>query len=165
MATLNDFVVVCGLSADGGYDGSQETDWFHFGIPVHKDEIWELQFQCCHKSGAPNATVIGSFVAYGADGSYVGTTLGPIQDLTDSTAWQLYTFQNKFVGTRYVFPAIWWNAATPLSARYLAGVQMAQVVGAGSLVVVQPDIYLTLGTDPATSGKYLASDKAKLGPP
>jgi hypothetical protein len=159
--TLHDFVVVCGLSANGGFDGTQETDWYHFGIPVQANDIWQFQFQCCHKTGAPNATVIGSFVMYDRNGVYIGTTPGPISDLTDSTAWQTYSFQYQFTAMRYVFPAIWWHAATALQARYVCSAQMSAYTGIGGLAVVQPDIFLTLGA----TGKTLGSTKAILGPP
>lgn len=149
MATLTDLVIVCGLSASGGFDGVRETDWYKFGIPVDAGDIWELQFEFCHKTGDPNATVVGSYVIYASDGRYVGTTPGPAANLTDSTAWQLYSFQNQFTGNYYVFPAIWWHAATALTARYLCGVQMAPVQSAGALAVVAPNVF-TLTAD--TSG-------------
>jgi hypothetical protein len=142
MAVLNDFVIVCGLSPDGGFDGAKETDWYRFGISVQAGDIWELQFQCCHKSGAPAANVIGSFVMYGSDGIYRGTTPGPASDLVDSTAWQQYSFQYQFPGPFYVFPAVWWHAATPLQARYLCAVQMAQVQSVGT-VVVTPNVFVS----------------------
>jgi hypothetical protein len=149
MATLTDFVVICGLSPTGGFDGAKETDWYKLGIPVDAGDIWEFQFQCCHKTGDPNATVVGSFVMYSSTGLYVGTSPGPAANLTDSTAWQLYSFQNQFTGNYYVFPAIWWHAATVLGARYVCGVQMAAVQSTGALTVIPPDV-LTLTTD--TSG-------------
>jgi hypothetical protein len=162
MATYTDFAIVCGLSRNGGFDGAKETDWYKYGIPTRQNDIWELQFQCCHKTGDPNATVIGSFVLYDRTGKYIGTTTGPVTNLTDSTAWQRYAFQYQFVGDRYVFAAIWWHAATPLSKRYICGVQMAKVTQAGQdVTVVTPDIYLTLGV----AAKTLGGPQSHLGPP
>ena len=168
-----DFAIVCGLSTD-----EEPDDWLHQGISVQTDEIWELQFQCCHKSdgpaAGPNATVIGSFVMYDIQGNYVGTTQGPLSDVTDAAApaWTFYSFQYSFTSRFYVFPAIWWHAATPLVARYLCGVQMAKVSSSGgAIAVLQPDIFLTLGagtgTVPPTGtdpGKVLGGTKSTLGP-
>lgn len=126
-AVVTDFTVICGLSADGGWDGDKETDWQHIGIPVHSGELWEFQCQCTHAVGAPNATLVGAFVAYGSDGFYRSTMSAPAPVLTDSTAWQLYSFQNLFTSDLYVFPALWWHAATPLGARQVAAAQMARV--------------------------------------
>lgn len=140
--SYTDFAIVCGLSTNGGFDGVRETDWYTLGIPVEAQDIWEFQFQCCHKTGDPNATIVGSFVMYNPQGAYVGTTPGPAANLTDSTAWQQYTFQYQFTGNLYVFPAIWWHGASVLNARYLAGVQMAQTQSVG--VVVSPSITLPL---------------------
>lgn len=163
MAVYADFMVICGLSSNGAPVNGAETDWYHFGLPVHAGEIWEFQFQCMHKAGVPDATVIGSFVMYDNKGVYRGTTLGPVSDLVDSTSWQQYSFQYQFSGNLYVFPAIWWHSTaspTPLNARYIAGVQVAQVQSAGAVTVISPDVFLTLGA----AGKTLASPKAILGP-
>lgn len=156
--TLKDFAIICGLSTDGEPD-----DWLHLGVVAQAQEIWELQFYCCHKSGAPDATVIGSFVMFDNQGRYVGTTAGPIQNVVDSTTWTFYSYQYQFTTLRYIFPAIWWHGAGVLGSRYLCGVQMAAVESQGGLaVVLQPDIYLTL----TPSGpKKLGSTQAHLGPP
>jgi hypothetical protein len=132
-----DMTVVCGLTADGGFDGAKETDWQHFGIPVHNGEVWEFQFQCCHLLGAPNATVVGSFVTYDNKGAYRQTyNPGAGGLLTDSTAWQRYAFQQQFTGDLYVFPAIWWHAATALQGRHIASAQVAQITSVGASVSV-----------------------------
>lgn len=151
-----DYSIVCGLSTDGEPD-----DWLHLGIPVHPTEIWELQFQCCHKSGAPDATVIGSFVMFDNQGAYIGTTPGSVDVLTDSTSWQTHKFLYQFTQLAYVFPAIWWHSATVLVARYLSAVQMSRIVSSGgAAVVLTPDIFLTLGVD----AKKLAGPQSHMGP-
>lgn len=150
--SYTDYGIVCGLSPTGGWDGVKETDWYTLGIPVQAQDIWEFQFQCCHKSPDPNATVIGSYVMYNPQGVYVGTTPGPAVPLTDSTAWQQYTFQYQFTGNLYVFPAIWWHGTSVLNARYLCGVQVARTQSVGVIVtgaIVVPDILLvTAGAEP-----------------
>jgi hypothetical protein len=163
-----DFAIVCGLSQSGGYDGTRETDWYKLGIPVKQDEIWELSFLCGHKAGAPDAAVVGSFVMYGPKGVYRGTTPGSIEQVNDAAitstnqGWVPYVFDYKMPGDLYVFPAIWWHAATALQARYVCAVQMARAASEGNVEVVTPDVYLTLGTtDPL---KELANVHAHLGP-
>ena len=168
MANYLDFAIVCGLSQNGGYNGAIETDWYRLGVPVKQDEIWELSFLCGHKPGAPNATVIGSFVMYGPKGNYRGTTPGSIEAVTDgpitstNQGWVPVVFDYKMPGDLYVFPAIWWHAATPLQARYLCAVQMARAASHGNVEVVTPDVYLTLGTTDTL--KELAGAHAHLGP-
>jgi hypothetical protein len=155
-----DYAIICGLSTDGEPD-----DWLHLGIPVQEDDIWELQFRCCHKLGAPDAIVVGSFVMFDADGNYVATTDGPIYPsptwpATDGTAWTFFSFPYQFTDRLYVFPAIWWHATAELRGRYLCGVQMAQIQSTGgTIAVLQPDVFLTLGV----TDKKLASSKSKLG--
>jgi len=127
MASVTDFTIVCGLSVDGGLEGNVETDWQHFGIPVKANETWEFQCQCCHAAGAPNATVVGAFVAYDSKGLYRATMSAPAPVLTDSTSWQRYSFQTVFANDLYVFPALWFHAATALQARYVAAAQMAKI--------------------------------------
>ena len=170
MATYTDFNIICGLSRDGAPVNGKETDWLHYAIPVQPNDIWEFQFQCGHRSGDPDATVIGSFVIYDSTGLYRSTTPGPAANLTDgaitsgNVGWKQYVFDYQFGnGHFYVFPAIWWHAATALSARYLAGVQVARIDSEGGAVVVMgPDIFLTLGTsDPL---KELAAAHARMGP-
>jgi hypothetical protein len=161
VAVYTDFMIICGLSADGGLVNGKETDWYHFGLPVDSGDIWEFQFQCYRAAARPAATVIGSFVMYDRNGVYVGTTPGPVSDLTDvGDTWSRYAFQYQFNNDLYVFPAIWWHAVTALSERYLAGVQVAEVKSAGAVTVVRPDVFLTLGA----TGHTLGSTQAILGP-
>jgi hypothetical protein len=161
MAVYTDFMIVCGLSVDGTPVNGKETDWYHFGLPVRSGEIWEFQFQCYRDTSAPVATVIGSFVMYDRNGTYIGTTPGPVANLSDvGNTWTRYTFQQQFNNDLYVFPAIWWHAATALVARYLAGIQVAQVKSAGAVTVIRPDVFLTLGA----TGHTLGGTQAILGP-
>lgn len=162
MAVYTDFMIVCGLSSDGGMVNGKETDWYHFGLPVKSGEIWEFQFQTYRDVSRPLATVIGSFVMYDRNGVYVGTTPGPVADVSDAgSTWVRYTFQQQFNNDLYVFPAIWWHSGGgPLFERYLAGVQVAQVKSAGAVTVVRPDVFLTLGA----TGHTLGSTQAILGP-
>jgi len=144
-----DMAIVCGLSGDDA-----NGDWEHFGLPVQEGDIWEFAFLCCHKLGPPDAEVMGSFVIYDGNGVYRSTapdptTTSPPAPLIDSTQWQRYTYQHRFTGHLYVFPAIWWHGPGELESRYVAAVQMARILGGATVQVAQPDVFLTLREPPA----------------
>lgn len=162
--TVPQACISCGLS---GPDIA--TVPYYQGVPVVPGTLYELQFQCCHVGGV-DLRVIGSMLWYDKDGAFLETTNGPVNDANpvvtnDSTTWtRISTQANAPDGAYYTIPAIWWyddaGAVTDIAQRFVAGVQVAPIVGAGgNIVPVSPDLFLTLGVP----SKTLASPQSILG--